>query len=174
MLSPEFVWVRVTGVETLPFGDVFRGTVLNQPHLLQTVAQYQQIRFVVPTDFAQPIMVTDKYLSEREQWQFSFCPDCNLSEMLDAPSDFQARVFPHVPRQIEGAEAVLASFSMFCASCGGVIVASHRENPDDPYVLVLEESSETKETRVPFTVPYHLRVQGPAKAPTRKWWQFWR
>lgn len=62
---PELVWVRVTGGE----GDVFTGTVLNQPHQLVTVRQGSSIRFLVPERGEHPLLVTEKYLRERPDWE---------------------------------------------------------------------------------------------------------
>jgi len=61
---PEAVWVTITGMD----GEVFRGQVLNQSHNLQTMHQDNGIKFVMPAGSEHPIMVTDKYLRERESW----------------------------------------------------------------------------------------------------------
>ncbi len=62
--APEAVWVTVNGVS----GDVFQGRVLNQPLNLQTVKQGSEIKFLMPDGCEQPLMVTHKYLRERESW----------------------------------------------------------------------------------------------------------
>ena len=174
-IPPEYIWVRVTGFEMRPFGDVFRGTVLNQPHHLKTVAQHQPIQFVVPDGFPYPVMVTEKYFGERELWQFSICPHCGMSEMLDAPSDFRQKVFPHAVKATEGGQVSGITFGMLCPACGGVMIAKQRESPDDPYVFTMEKQGEP---RTPFAIPYRKisadQPQQAEDARPRKWWQFWR
>ena len=116
---PEAVWVRVTGMD----GDVFRGTVLNQPHHLRTVRQGQHIKFV-EAGAEHPVMVTDRYLAERPAWTIHPCRGCGLSELFDAPSDLIRAVFPTAP-----AGAVPAMFTAFCPLCGGVQGVEARGDP---------------------------------------------
>jgi len=137
---PELVWVRVTGGE----GDVFTGTVLNQPHQLVPGARGSAIRFLVPAGGEHPLLVTEKYLRERPDWEVAIpCNRCGLTELLDAPSDLLRVVFPNLPR-----DAVMSSFTAFCGVCGGTLVVSHKGAGGE------------------------APAAGPP--PPKKWWQFWK
>ncbi len=138
-IEPEIVWVMVTGMD----GEVFRGRVRNQPHGLQNVHQGDEIKFVMPGDapaallelaaahlrllapvltgWLAPVLVTDKYLREREAWIIHPCPRCGLSELYDAPSDLIRVLLP----PDEGR----AGFSVPCPNCGGEQRVSPRKSP---------------------------------------------
>jgi hypothetical protein len=110
--QPEAVWVTVTDCD----GDTFSGRVLNQPSQLRTVQQGQLIRFVASSKESElPVMVTEKYLSEKSSWTILPCQKCGFSELFDAPSDLMRVVFPNIP-----AGAVMDAFTSFCPLCGGV------------------------------------------------------
>jgi hypothetical protein len=153
--TPEIVWVRITGMSQQPFGPVFTARVLNQPHNLQTVAQDQTVQLLAPDEFTLLVMATDRYLADRAEWSISYCPSCGLSELFDAPSELQRKIFPQVP-----ADAVMETFTTFCPACRQVMIVSKRKD-DEPYVKRLEVNADSRQ---PFQPP-------PAK---RKWWQFWR
>lgn len=137
----EAVWVSVVGME----GDVFRGRVLNQPHNLTSVRQCGEVRFMVAAGAEFPVMVTDKYLRERESWGVIPCSKCGFSELFDAPSDLIRVVFPNVP-----AGSQMNMFTSFCPLCGGVQgVKSRGELPSD-------------DDRPTAATP-----------PKRPWWKFW-
>lgn len=124
--SPELIWVRVVGGH----GDVFHGQLLNEPHNLQSVSQGSDISFVVPEGYEQPVMVTDKYLSERSDWIVHPCKECGIAELFDAPSDLMRVVFPHTP-----AKFVFNSFTAICGACGGFQFVQHKsDNPDEAAV----------------------------------------
>ena len=108
-LAPEVVWVRIGDGE----GDLFTGTVLNQPITLTTVSSGSSIRFKVPASGELPLMVTEKYLLERSDWIIHACDRCGLTELFDAPSDLIRIVFPSGPEQLE-------MFTAICGWCGGV------------------------------------------------------
>jgi hypothetical protein len=151
--SPEAVWVRMTGCD----GDVFRGTVLNQPHHLQTVRQFQSIRFQMPDGAEFPVMATDKYLRERPGWDILPCRKCGLSELFDAPSDLIAKVFPHVGAAArEGETVVMDRFTSFCPLCGGVMLVKNRD------AAALRTP--------PSPGPPPPERSGPT---TKPWWKFW-
>lgn len=111
----EEVWVTVTGMDD---GDVFRGRVLNQPIQLRTVRQGSEIKFVLAAGSELPVMVTDKYLRERNSSVITPCQQCGFSELFDAPSDLMRVVFPKLPNLPPGAEKLM--FTAFCPLCGGV------------------------------------------------------
>jgi hypothetical protein len=137
---PELVWVRVTGGE----GDVFTGTVLNQPHQLVSVAQGSAIRFLVPEGGEHPLLVTEKYLRERPDWEVAVpCNRCGLTELFDAPSDLRRAVFPHLPKDF-----VQVAFTAFCGACGGTLLVKHKGAGGD--------------------------APAPEPPPRKKWWQFWK
>jgi hypothetical protein len=115
--APEAVWVSVTGME----GDVFQGRVLNQPHHLQSVKRWDTVKFLVADGAEFPIMVTDKYLLERGQWEIQPCGKCGLSELFDAPSDLSRVVFPNMP-----ADALSTMFTAFCPLCRGMQLVKTR------------------------------------------------
>jgi hypothetical protein len=140
---PEAVWVKVTGME----GEVFRGRMLNQPHNLKSVRQGSEIKFVVADGAEFPVMVTDRYLREREAWVIHPCGKCGFSELFDAPSDLIRVVFPKVS---PGAE--MSMFTAFCPLCGGVQVLESRAAPS---------ACGEGERAVP---------PPPARRP---WWRFW-
>jgi hypothetical protein len=139
---PEVVWVSVTGMN----GEVFRGRVLNQPHNLQTVRQGSDIKFVVADGAEFPVMVTDKYLSERGEWVIHPCLKCGLSELFDAPSDLIRVVFPTPP---SGAQ--LCMFTAYCPLCGGPQALASRAAP----------------------VTGGDEVVAPPPFAKRPWWRFW-
>jgi hypothetical protein len=74
-------------------------------------------------------MVTDKYLSERPNWNIQPCNKCGLDELFDAPSDLMRVIFPDIR---EG--ATMGIFTSFCGVCGGVQVVqdADAEFPDQP------------------------------------------
>ena len=118
--SPEAVWVSVFGVD----GDVFRGRVLNQPHNLQSIRQGSEIKFVVADGTEFPVMVTDKYLSERGAWVIHPCRQCGLSELFDAPSDLIRVVFP---KMSPGEQ--MSVFTALCPLCGSMQEVVSRPAP---------------------------------------------
>jgi hypothetical protein len=140
--SPEAVWVSITEME----GEVFRARVLNQPHNLQSIRQWSQIKFMVAEGAKYPVMVTDKYLAERGAWVIHPCRQCGFSELFDAPSDLIRVVFPNTPTG-----GALAMFTAFCPLCGGVQGVESRENP-------LADSEQ---------------AHPPAPSARRPWWRFW-
>lgn len=119
---PEAVWVTVTGA----VGDVFCGRVINQPSNLQKVRLNSEIKFVVADGAPLPVMVSDRYLDEREAWLIHPCNKCSFAELFDAPSDLMRAVFPDLP-----ADAEMSMFTSFCPLCGGVqgIEARHEASP---------------------------------------------
>jgi hypothetical protein len=141
---PELIWVRVTGAD----GDVFFGSVLNEPQQLKTVEQGSRIRFVVPEGGEHPLMVTEKYLRERPDWVIQGCNRCGLTELFDAPSDLIRVIFPNLP-----ADAQLQAFTTFCGNCGGVQLVKNKSAPPEA---------------APVAPP------GAPPAPEKKWWQFWK
>jgi hypothetical protein len=108
---PELVWVTITGFD----GDIFTGRILNAPANLTSLQLGQGIRFILGENSSHPVMVTEKYLSQRSAWQIHPCAKCGFPNLFDAPSDLIKAVFPNLPT---GAE--LESFSTFCPLCGGV------------------------------------------------------
>jgi len=140
--SPEAVWVRVVGME----GEVFLGRVLNQPHNLQSVRQGSEIKFVVADGAKFPVMVTDKYLTERGRWVIHPCSKCGFSELFDAPSELMRVVFPNTPP-----DAQMTMFTAFCPLCGGVQIVKSRAT----------HGPGREETGSP---PPHAK---------RPWWRFW-
>ena len=109
-VAPEVVWVRITDGD----GDLFGGTVLNQPDELTSVSAGSSIRFKVPESGKFPLMVTEKYLVERLDWIVHPCDRCGLTELFDAPSDLIRVVFSAGPQKIEP-----EVFGAICGWCGG-------------------------------------------------------
>lgn len=138
--SPELVWVTVTGASG---GDLFTGRILNQPQQLKSVSQATEIKFVA-LDGEYPVMVTEKYLSERNKWEIHGCNNCGFNELLDAPSDLMRVIFPNLPP-----DATMERFTSFCGICGGVQVVQN------------------KNTRP-------IQDEAKPNTRTRKWWEFWR
>ena len=128
--APQAVWVTVNRCD----GDVFGGRILNQPRQLRTIQQGQQVRFIMPAGGEHPVMVTDKYLSERPSWKIHPCKACGFSELFDAPSDLMRAVFSNIP---EG--AMMEAFTSFCPLCGGVQVIESKDS-----TLEMEEAPEKK------------------------------
>jgi hypothetical protein len=115
--SPEAVWVTVTDCND---DDIFTGRVLNHPQQLTSVRQGDEIKFIAPAG-EHLLMVTDKYLQERPNWDVQPCSQCGLDELFDAPSDLMRVVFPDIP---EG--ATMEVFTSFCGVCGGVQVVQDK------------------------------------------------
>src|SRR5687767_14297145 len=86
-----------------------------QPHNLQNVSLNSEIKFVVADGAPLPVMVTDRYLKERDAWLIHPCSKCGFSELFDAPSGLMRAVFPDLP-----ADAEMSMFTSFCPLCGGV------------------------------------------------------
>ena len=128
---PELIWVRIIHWD----GNLFRGTVLNQPEQLSSVSQGSEIQFLVPDGGEHPLMVTDKYLGERGYWIIQPCDQCGLSELFDAPSDLMRVVFSGAPP-----DSAMEMFTAFCGACGGVQVVQHREEQ-------IEENSPEQQER---------------------------
>ena len=117
--APELVWVRVTGVQT----NTFTGRVLNQPVGLKSVQQGSEIQFIMPHGSKYPILVTQKYLSERDDWVIQPCDKCGLSELFDAPSDL-AKLALSSAADAESIEA----FTTHCPIDDGVMVVAHKDS----------------------------------------------
>jgi len=119
---PEIVWVRVTTQDD----NIFEGRVLNQPHQLLTVKEGDTICFLAPEGGKYPILVTDQYLEERQNWIIEPCNKCGLSELFDPPSEIIKRSFQLIP----GVEDIPA-FTTFCGACGGTLLVSRKSTDDD-------------------------------------------
>jgi hypothetical protein len=120
--SPEVVWVTVTGRDG---NDIFTGRILNQPQQLTSVAQGAEIKFIAPSgEFL--LMVTEKYLLERPNWNIQPCDQCGFDELFDAPSDLMRVIFPDI--------AAMEMFTSFCGVCGGVqvVLDKNAELEDQP------------------------------------------
>lgn len=109
--QPEVIWVRVIGLGD----DVLRGVILNKPHQLKKVRQGDEILFIVPKGGDYPLLVSEKYLAEREEWVIEPCNKCGFDELFDAPSDFIGLVFHNLDKG-----STVEVFSYFCNLCGGV------------------------------------------------------
>jgi hypothetical protein len=116
-------------------GETFLGTVLNQPYHLETVTEGSVVKFLMPEGGRHPLMVTDKYLSERDDWIIHPCNKCGLAELYDAPSDLIRVVFPDTPK-----EYIMDMFTVICGACGGAQVAENKK------ILIKEHSTPTKNT----------------------------
>lgn len=114
----EMIWVRVIGLEN----DVLRGVVLNEPYQLEKVAQGDEILFIVPKGGDYPLLVSEQYLAEREDWIIKPCDECGFDELFDAPSDFIEDAF--LPKY-EG--SITLDFTCRCNLCRGIMVVSRRE-----------------------------------------------
>lgn len=120
---PELMWIRVTG----SLEGIYAGIVLNTPFELTNIHRGSVIKFLVPQGGAYPVMVTDKYLAERDRWVIHPCKKCGLTEIFDAPSDFIRVVFPNDPKN-----AAYESFTSRCgACCAGVQVVESKSNPNE-------------------------------------------
>jgi hypothetical protein len=107
----EAIWVTITACND----DVFTGRILNVPTQLVTIVKDEEIRFVVASGVPHPVMVTEKYLRERPNWNMHACDKCGLDELFDAPSDLIRIIFPDIP---EGATPDM--FTSFCPLCRGI------------------------------------------------------
>lgn len=147
---PEAVWVRVLAHDA----GVFTGEVLNHPEQLLTVKQGDRVQFVVPQSGEYPLMVRPKYLRERAGWVIHPCNQCGLSELMDAPSELIAKVFPDLPPG-----ATPAMFTAFCGLCGGAqVVESAADFAPDGELLGAAPPASAR----------------AAAAPAKRWWQFWK
>ena len=137
---PELVWVTVTSYDGV---ELFSGRVLNQPQQLKSVSQGSVIKFIAPAG-NHLVMVTEKYLAEREKWTIHGCSKCGLNELFDAPSDLIRVIFPDL-----SADDSVKVFTSFCGICGGMQVIQDRHAQMNKVELLPGRQS-------------------------RKWWQFWR
>lgn len=138
---PEVMWVRVTGSQE----GIFLGIILNQPYGLSNITEGSIIKFMMPSGGEHPILVTDKYLEERDRWLIHPCDKCGLTELFDAPSDYFRVMFPNVPE-----DEITVSFTSRCGACG-----------EGHQVVENKEAKGEKE---------FLSPQNAAK----RWWQFWK
>lgn len=118
---PELVWVRLNAMG----GDVFRGTLLNQPAGLATLRLGMDILLFMPDGSPHPILVTEKYLRERMRWLPTACTKCGMTELFDAPSDYIRAAFPNVPTG-----AKMKTFTAHCPLCDGFVAMTAIEGPD--------------------------------------------
>lgn len=81
--SPERIWIHVNGRR----GDTWTGTLLNQPHQLQSVHRGSEIQFVARSRTQPLVHVTSKYLDERKVWTVAPCDRCGLPETFSPPSE---------------------------------------------------------------------------------------
>ena len=81
-------------------------------------------------------MVTDKYLSERDNWVVHPCNKCGLTEIFDAPSDLIRVIFPDKTN-----DEITDMFTVFCGVCGGVQVVENKE------MLIKEKSTLNENTK---------------------------
>ena len=134
---PEQVWVRVLGCQR----EIFRGTVLNQPYHLETVSEGSLVKFLMPEGGSHPLMVTDKYLSERKNWIIHPCRKCGFSELYDAPSDLIRVTFPNRVKR-----GVMTSFTTRCCACGdGQVVEKKSSYRRWKKKVLIEEGSTPNE-----------------------------
>ncbi len=111
----ELIWVTVIGKH----GKAYRGKILNQPHGLESVKQGDEILFLAVAAAEHPFQVSDKYLTERDDWVIKPCSKCGFAELFDAPSDLVKKVFPNVGKN---PNEEMEAFTSFCPMCGGVQV----------------------------------------------------
>ena len=128
-VAPEVVWVRVTGGD----GDVWTGNVLGRSHRLSSDVS-QSIRFTVPNSRALPVMVSDRYLEERQNWVVHPCDRCGITELFDPPSDLIRAVFETEPDRIDA-----AGFTALCGWCGGSQFVERARGPRHPICRWLGE-----------------------------------
>ncbi|MGF1504560.1 MAG: hypothetical protein ACFB51_05410 [Anaerolineae bacterium] len=116
----EIVWVRITGGHGGQ-AHVYRGTVLNQPFNLQSVAQGHSILLLAPATDHRPFQVSEAYLAERQGWAVRGCDRCGFADLFDLPSALITRTFPDVTDP-----TTLRAFTSFCPLCGGVQVLERK------------------------------------------------
>jgi hypothetical protein len=137
----EGMWVRVIGSES----GVYTGIILNTPIGLTNVRQGSAIKFIMPLVGEHPILVTDKYLAERDHWIIHPCKKCGFAELYDAPSDFIRVAFPN-----QSQDEIQIMFTYKCVKCpNGLQVV---ENKDVP-----------AEAKPPLSRPHK-----------KKRWEFWK
>jgi WD40 repeat protein len=107
--GPESVWVRIHGKK----GRAYRGTMLNQPDHLQS-RQGEEVLFLALPGYPHTVMVTEKYLAERETWDIEPCTQCGLPETFSAPSDLLERTDVPPP-----ARPQIRQLTSPCPMCGG-------------------------------------------------------
>ena len=108
----ELIWVRVTGV----MNQEYTGIVLNCPVHLVTVAQGEEIQFIVPEGGPFPLQVTRDYLAQRNSWRLlAPCQNCGLTELLSPPRDLALRSGLNPPDGLHGGY----NFTTKCGWCGG-------------------------------------------------------
>lgn len=91
-------------------GAVMTGRLLDSPQGLRTHAVGDTIKFMGVSGYPHPILVTDRYLVERQHSYVVACQKCGFSELFDCPSDLAAATFP--------GQAV-STFTARCPICGG-------------------------------------------------------
>jgi hypothetical protein len=121
----EGIWVTVTGMNA----KVLQGRVLNKPNKLRNIHQGSEIKFIivklrlaVAGRTTLPVMITDKYIQERTEWDVMPCSKCGFSDLFDAPSDLLRVNFPDqlLMREkfpVTGEKTELFSFTSSCPLC---------------------------------------------------------
>jgi hypothetical protein len=109
--KPEVVWVTVTSMD----GDLFTGKVVSKPAGIRSVGENSTISFLAVDGSPVPVLVTDKYLKERQDWDIKPCDKCGLTEMFDAPSDLFKLLFPE-----KFSDLTTSIFTPGCPLCKGI------------------------------------------------------
>lgn len=120
--APELMWVKVVG----QVAPAYRGTLLNAPQNLRTLALGSEILFVAPEGINYPMRVTEQYLQERPAWHIEPCNQCGFPELFDVPSALMRKAFPTL-----GADQTIEMFTSFCPLCGGVQGVVSRDMDSD-------------------------------------------
>lgn len=104
--QPELLSVALLRTD----GALMAGRLLDAPQRLRSLAVGDTIKFLRVPGQPHPILVTDKYLTERRHSYVVGCQNCGFSELFDCPSDLAAATFPG---------QAISTFTARCPLCGG-------------------------------------------------------
>jgi len=105
--------------------QVYKATLLNQPHELKSVKLGDHIQFLAHTGYQYPIYTTQQYLVDRAEFEIIPCTQCGLPELFDPIYKLFKLSFPPLPEQLGANADTTVAFSSHCPVCGkGMLIVN--------------------------------------------------
>lgn len=139
----EVVWVEVLRHSY----ESFEGRILNHPKKLNSVKKGDAVHFINGQRSPYPIMVTNTYLTDKEDWHIRGCNCCGFAELFSPPSDVMKSISERT-----GQNEVQSMFTTLCGMCkSGVQVITQKgiEMAREEVVLIRNRPSDRSSTVEP-------------------------